>query len=253
MKLSAVIITFNEQSNIGRCIDSLLEVSDEIVVLDSYSTDNTRFIAESKGAKVYLQSFLGYIEQKNEALKFATYDLVLSLDADEALDKTLQTSIMKAKEKGLKDIYAMNRCANYCGTFIKHGTWYPDVKIRLYNKSEARWGGSNPHDKIIIKSPKNIVHLKGDILHYSYASIHEHVMQNNHFSTISAVTLYEKGWKTSLFKLIFHPLWAFILSFIIKKGFLDGFYGFIIAIQVANLSFLKHATLYQKQKHPTGF
>ena len=248
MRLSVVIITFNEEKNIGRCIDSVKKVADEIIVVDSCSTDKTAEIAKSKGADVILQPFLGYVEQKNMALEVANNDFVLSLDADEALDKTLESSILEAKNDFNFKGYSMNRCTNYCGKFIRHGAWYPDKKLRLIDKKNAYWGGDNPHDKLILKDEGPIKHLKGDILHYSYNSIEEHVQQNNKFSTISAETYFKRGKKTNVFKMIVHPFWAFFLGYILRGGFLDGFYGFVVALHVAHLSFLKHAKLYHKQK-----
>ena len=248
MRLSVVIITFNEEKNIGRCIDSVKNVADEIIVVDSCSTDKTAEIAKSKGAEVILQPFLGYVEQKNMALEVANSDFVLSLDADEALDKILESSILEAKNDFNFKGYSMNRCTNYCGKFIRHGAWYPDKKLRLIDKKNAYWGGDNPHDKLILKDEGPIKHLKGDILHYSYNSIEEHVQQNNKFSTISAETYFKRGKKTNVFKMIVHPFWAFFLGYILRGGFLDGFYGFVVALHVAHLSFLKHAKLYHKQK-----
>lgn len=248
MRLSVVIITFNEEKNIGRCIDSVKNVADEIVVIDSVSTDKTAEIAAAKGATVRLQPFLGYVEQKNFALGAASNDYVLSLDADEALDEKLEASILEAKRDFSFKGYSMNRCTNYCGRFIRHGSWYPDRKLRLINKNFAYWGGDNPHDKLIMKDESTIKHLAGDILHYSYHSIEEHALQNNKFSTISAETYFKRGKKTSIFKMMVHPFWAFFLGYILRGGFLDGFHGFVVAVHVAQLSFLKHAKLYLKQQ-----
>lgn len=248
MRLSVVIITFNEEKNIGRCIASVQRVADEIIVVDSCSTDKTAEIAASMGAQVITQPFLGYVEQKNMALKTASNDFVLSLDADEALDTSLVKSIIEAKNSFDFKGYSMNRCTNYCGKFIRHGAWYPDKKLRLINKNFAHWGGDNPHDKLVINEDLPVKHLKGDILHYSYNSIEEHVAQNNKFSTISAETYFKRGKRTNMFKMIIHPLWAFLLGYIFRLGFLDGFYGFVVALHVAHLSFLKHAKLYLKQK-----
>lgn len=250
MRLSVVIITFNEEKNIGRCITSVKNVADEIIVVDSCSSDRTAQIATAMGAKVVLQSFLGYVEQKNMALATAAHDYVLSLDADEALDDTLEQSILKAKQNLHFKGYSMNRCTNYCGKFIRHGSWYPDKKLRLIDKNAAYWGGDNPHDKLIMKEDVPIQHLKGDILHFSYNSIEEHVQQNNKFSTISAETYFKRGKRTSIFKMIVHPLWAFLLGYIFRLGFLDGYYGLVVAKGVAHLSYLKHAKLYLKQKQP---
>lgn len=248
MRLSVVIITFNEEKNIERCIRSVANVADEIIVVDSVSSDKTAEIARALGATVHLQPFLGYVEQKNFALDLASNEFVLSLDADEALDPNLVSSVLKAKQDFQYDGYSMNRCTNYCGKFIRHGAWYPDRKLRLINKSKARWGGDNPHDKLILNEGANIRHLPGDILHYSYNSIEEHVLQNNKFSTISADTLYKRGKRTGILNMVVNPLWAFILGYFLRRGFLDGFYGLVVALHVAHLSFLKHAKLYLKQK-----
>jgi glycosyltransferase involved in cell wall biosynthesis len=247
-RLSVVIITYNEQSNIGRCIDSVKKIADEIVVLDSFSTDNTVSIAREKGAVVTQQKFAGYIEQKNDALALASHPYVLSLDADEALDENLAQSIFTVKSKFTHQAYTMNRCTNYCGQFIRHGSWYPDKKLRLFDKRVARWGGVNPHDKVEVNAPYSSMHLQGDILHYSYKSLEEHVSQNNKFSTISAASLFQLGKRTNLIKIIINPFWAFLQSYFLRAGFLDGFYGFVIAINIAHLTFLKHVKLYRLQK-----
>ena len=247
-KLSVAIITFNEEHHIGRCIDSVLPVADEVIVLDSHSTDNTCAIAVAKGARVVQQTFAGYIEQKNDALALAQYDLVLSLDADEALDERLQQSILAAKKSNLAAGYTMNRCTYYCGRFIRHGAWYPDRKLRLFNKQLAKWGGTNPHDKVEFHTPQPTTHLAGDILHYSYYSLEEHITQNNKFSTISAESYFSRGKRTNLFRICFNPCWAFFSGFILRGGFLDGFYGYVIARNVAHLTFLKHSKLYLMQR-----
>lgn len=249
MKISVVIITLNEEKNIGRCLDSVQEVADEVIVLDSFSSDNTITIARNKGAVIHQQAFSGYIEQKNKALTYAAHDYVLCLDADEAPDETLKNNILQLKRTDSPEIaYTMNRGTYYCGQLIKHGSWYPDKKLRLFNKRMAHWGGENPHDKVILLRPGAVKHLTGDLLHYSYNSISEHIAQNNKFSSISADTLFDHGKRTSLLKIIFNPWWAFVRSYFVYLGFLDGFYGFVVAINIAHLAFLKHCKLYQKQK-----
>jgi glycosyltransferase involved in cell wall biosynthesis len=246
--ISVAIITFNEEKNIARCIDSVNDVADEIVVLDSFSTDNTVEIAKTKGAVVHQEKFAGYIEQKNRALDLTSYSLVLSLDADEALDEILSQSISEIKKRSEGRAFTMNRCTRYVGKFIRHGLWYPDKKLRLFDKRIARWGGVNPHDKVELSEKIAVKHLEGDILHYSYNSIEEHMLQNNKFSTISAEALYKRGKRTSLFKIMFNPWWAFVNGYIFRAGFLDGFFGFVIAVNAAHLTFQKHIKLYQLQK-----
>ncbi len=247
-QLSVVIITFNEEKNIGRCIDSVQKVADEIVVVDSFSTDNTVSIAKSKGAVIYQEEFHGYIEQKDRALSYCKNDFVLSLDADECIDLILEGEIIKVKNKFMAEGYSMNRSTWYCGRFIRHGSWYPDVKTRLFNRSIAHWGGINPHDKLVFDRPVKLSHLKGDILHYSYNSLEEHIRQNNKFSTISAEAYFKQGKRSTWFRMIIHPFWAFIHSYFIRLGFLDGFLGFVIAKNVAHLTFMKYYKLYAMYK-----
>ena len=248
--LSAVIITWNEEENIGRCIDSLWNVADEIIVLDSFSSDNTVAIARERGAIVKQEHFLGYIEQKNKALALASYNYVLSLDADEVLSNKLVHSILKEKKEFIQRAYYMNRSNNYCGKFIKHGLWYPNQKLRLFDKRIASWGGMNPHDKIQLKENYKTYFLKGDILHYAYNSIDEHIKRNEEISTIAARSLYESGKKRHWSKIFLSPLWSFFHGYFLRLGFLDGYYGFVIATQTASQSFLKYQKLRRLQKQP---
>jgi glycosyltransferase involved in cell wall biosynthesis len=247
-KLSVVIICFNEEKNIGHCIDSVAGVADEILILDSYSTDQTVAIAQSKGAIVKQEAFKGFIEKKNKAIELASHDYVLSLDADETLNALLASSILQTKENFRNRAYRMNRCSNYCGKFIRHGSWYPDAKIRLFDRRIAHWGGTNPHDKVVLQKNTPVGHLKGDILHYSYHTVSEHVTQNNKLSTMAAESLFADGKKTNLLNVFVRPWWAFVVSFIFRAGFLDGLFGFVIAIQIAHMTFLKHLKLYLLNK-----
>ncbi|HUZ61634.1 MAG TPA: glycosyltransferase family 2 protein [Hanamia sp.] len=246
--ISAVIITLNEEDNIGPCIDSLWQVADEIIVLDSFSSDNTVSIAKEKGAIVKQELFAGYIEQKNHALKLAKYDYVLSLDADEALSSKLILSILEAKKDFKFKAYYMNRYNHYCGRFINHGLWYPDQKVRLFDKRIAKWGGMNPHDKIELAKNEMPCFLKGDILHYTFNTIREHQERNERMSTIAAQSIFESDKKKHWSKIILSPAWSFINGYFFRLGFLDGHRGFILAIQTANLSFLKYQKLQSLQK-----
>ena len=247
MKITATIITLNEERNIARAIESL-RCCDEILILDSYSTDQTVAIAVSRGAIVKQETFKGFIQKKNKAVELASHHFVLSLDADEVLDPVLSRSIQQAKENYTHLAYRMNRCSNYCGKFIRHGSWYPDVKIRLFDRRIAHWGGTNPHDKVVLQENIQVEHLKGDILHYSYHTVSEHVIQNNKLSTLAAESLFSNGKKTNLLNIIFRPWWAFLVSYIFRAGFLDGLFGFVIAIQIAHMTFLKHLKLYMLSK-----
>lgn len=249
--LSAVIITFNEEHNIERCIQSVRQVADEIIVLDSFSTDETANIARSLGATVYQEKFRGYIGQKNFAIKLAAHNYILSLDADEALDARLVHSILGVKKTFAHRAYSMNRCTNFCGRFIRHGLWYPDRKVRLFDRTIANWGGLNPHDKIQLLDNFKPQYLEGDILHYSFANAEDLVWQNNRLSSIAASSLYANGARSSWFKMLVNPVWAFINGYFFRRGFLDGFDGFTIAIHTSHQVFQKYSKLYrlQSSKH----
>jgi glycosyltransferase involved in cell wall biosynthesis len=246
--LSVVIITYNEEHNIGRCIDSVKKVADEIIILDSYSTDQTTEIARNNGAIVHQEKFRGYIGQKNFAMQLASHDYILSLDADEALDDKLITSILEAKKTFSSRAYRMNRCTNLCGRFMRHGLWYPDKKIRLFDRRVAKWGGLNPHDKIEVKEDFSIHHLSGDILHHAFDSIEDLAWRNNRISSIAAVSLHNTGRRSSWFKLLVRPAWAFINGYFFRLGFLDGFEGFSFAVNISHQVFLKYSKLYRLQR-----
>lgn len=246
--LSVVVITYNEEKNIERCLQSVLPVADEIIVLDAYSTDNTVAIAKKNGARVVQDVFGGYIQQKNKALAFAGCDYVLSLDADEAIDARLRDAILSLKAGFAAAAYSMNRCTNYCGRFIRRGTWYPDCKVRLFDKRVARWGGTNPHDRIELRTPDNKVqHLRGDILHHSFPTIEDHIQKSNKYSSIAARAMWLKGKRSNWIKLLLNPSWAFFHCYFIRLGLLEGFAGFAIAVISAHSTFLKYAKLYQLQ------
>ena len=248
-KISATIITYNEEKNIRRCIESLHGIADEIIVVDSLSTDTTKSICKELNTTFIEQAFLGYIEQKNFAIEQANYNFVLSLDADEALDKTLQESILHAKQQGLiYDSFSMNRCTSFCGKWIKHGTWYPDKKIRLFNKNNAKWAGVNPHDRIEISNNASCNFLKGDILHYSYNNLEEVIAQANKFTSIQAKAMYAQGKRANLLNLVLNPAIAFVTGYIFKAGFLDGADGYILAKIIAWQTRMKYAKLLHLQR-----
>ncbi|MBK6640969.1 MAG: glycosyltransferase family 2 protein [Bacteroidetes bacterium] len=249
IRISVAILTFNEERNIRRCIDSVLAVADEIVVIDSFSSDTTIAICESLGVKVVQHAFGGYIEQKNYAITCCTNQHILSIDADEALSEQLIESIQNVKENWNADGYAMNRLTNYCGSWIYHSGWYPDRKLRLFDRSKAIWGGVNPHDKLEMAPGSTTGQLKGDLLHYSYYSIEEHKAQVARFADIAALDMHKKGLRSDLLKVIYKPIARFMRSYIVKAGFLDGKNGLIIAMQTARGSFLRYSKLLKLQKN----
>lgn len=244
LKVSAVIICYNEERNIARCIESLLQVVDEIVVVDSGSNDRTLEILKSYNVRVVFHAFEGHIQQKNYALTQASHDFVLSLDADECLSEELKKSILDIKtSKTIAQAYSMNRLTNYCGKWIRHCGWYPDEKLRFFDRRIASWGGENPHDKIMLRSGLKAIKLKGDILHYSYYSISDHLLQIEKFTTIAAHAAFQNGKKSSLLKIVIAPLHKFIRDYFIKLGFLDGFEGFVICRLSAMATFSKYVKL----------
>jgi len=244
VKLSVVIITFNEEKNIARCLDSVKDIADEIVVLDSFSTDATPSICSKYGVKFVQHAFDGHIQQKNRAITFASNTHVLSLDADEALDETLKKSIQAVKANFVCQGYYMNRLTNYCGHWVRHCGWYPDTKLRIWDKTKGSWTGINPHDKFeLIQGDAHAGHLKGDLLHYSYYSTEDHYKQVEYFTNIAAKAYLEKGKGAPLFKLWVNPIAKFIDHYLLHLGFLDGRAGFQISRISAYATYLKYKKL----------
>ncbi len=245
MQISAVIITFNEAHNIGRCLASLAGVADEIVVVDSFSTDKTKEICLSHGVKFFENPFEGYTEQKNFAAARTEFAYVLSLDADEALSEELRNSILSVKHNPAApaDAYTMHRLTMYCGRWIRYSGWYPDTKVRLYAKSKGVWFGRIIHEYIRLQPGATTSQLKGDLLHYSFYTVEQHMTTVNKFSSLKAELLFEKGKRGSLLQLTFSPVFKFFRDYILKAGFLDGFQGFLIAANSAHGVFLKYAKL----------
>lgn len=244
IKISAVIITFNEERNIGRCLDSLRDCVDEIIVLDSFSKDQTEAICLQHGARFFQHAFDGHIEQKNRAITYASFDHVLALDADEALSEELRASILQVKSDYNKQGYYMNRLTNYCGHWVKHCGWYPDRKLRLFDRRKGSWTGTNPHDKYeLTAGDQNSGHIKGDLLHYSYYTLEDHYKQVEYFTTIAAKAYFQKNKKAPAFKLILNPVSKFISHYLINLGFLDGLAGFRISYISAYATWLKYKKL----------
>jgi glycosyltransferase involved in cell wall biosynthesis len=251
IKISGVIITFNEEEHLEKCLNSLIDVVDEIIVVDSYSTDKTSEICNAFNVTFIQQGFKGYIEQKNFAISKATNNYILSLDGDEALSDTLKKSIIKVKSNWQYEGYYCNRLNNYCGQWIKHSDWYPDKKLRLFKKGSGKWKGINPHDRYTLKKGLEAGKLKGDLLHWIYRDYQEHSLKVDKFSTIAAEAYYKLGMKSSISKIIFRPIWAFFKAYVLRLGFLDGLNGFIICVQTYNVTFLKYIKLYSLWKQKT--
>lgn len=249
IKLSAVIITYNEEENIGKCLNSVKDLADEILVVDSFSEDRTTAICSEYGAKVLKHQFKGHIEQKNWAFSHAKYHHILSLDADEEISDTLKIAIEKVKESWNSDGYYFNRLNKYCGKWIRHGGWAPDKKFRLVDRRKGEWKGINPHDKFILDPGSKAQKLPGHILHYTYSTIQEHIKQINRYTEIIAYNFFYEGIRSNFFKIFFNPTWKFFRNYILRLGFLDGFSGIVLNANIAYETFLKYIKLRQLTKH----
>lgn len=248
VQLSVVIITFNEEKNIERCIKSVQSVADEIIVLDSFSTDRTEEICKKFDATFIQHAFDGHIQQKNRVIAHASNNYILSLDADEALTPKLTENILKIKKNwGNIEGYKMNRLTNYCGKWIKHCGWYPDTKLRLFKKEKGIWKGTNPHDRLEVEDKNNTSFLKGDLLHYSYYSIKQHLDQVNYFTEILAKEqIHSKN--ASVLRVITSPIIKFFRDYFLKLGILDGYYGFVVCFISSYATFIKYAKIRELQK-----
>ncbi|MDX2153236.1 MAG: glycosyltransferase family 2 protein [Bryobacteraceae bacterium] len=239
MKISATIITFNEERNIARAIESL-RCCDEIVVIDSGSTDRTIEIAEKLGARVVEIPWKGFAEQKNAASREAAHDWILSLDADESLSESLEAEIWQLKKSEPRyDGYTVPRLAQYLGRWILHSGWYPDRKVRLFDRRKAKWVGDYVHESV--KVDGRVGHLESNLLHFTCGSLSEHLKTMDRYTTLAAEQLVATkapiGWR----HLLFDPPWTFFQSFVLRRGFLDGPEGLAIAYMAALYNFLKYS------------
>lgn len=239
-KISAVIITRNEAKNIGRCLASLQDVADEIIVVDAHSDDHTVEICRQHGAQVYLKDWEGYAANKNFGNERATHHHILSLDADEVLSPELARAIVAEKAQ-LKPLYSFNRLTNYCGQWIRHCGWYPDPKLRLFDRRIARWEGPFVHEYLACSSDLPVCHLPGDLWHYSFRSLSDHLQRVDRYSTLAAQELHNKKAGGLWGKLLTAPPLKFFKCYVLKKGCLDGFYGFCICAISAFDIFIRYA------------
>ncbi len=248
MKISATIITFNEERNIERCILSLQEVSDEIIVLDSFSSDKTKEICEKLKVHFVQREWAGYSASKNHLNSLAQYDYILSIDADEALDDVLKDEILTVKQEKNPQLYTFNRLTNYCGTWIKHSGWYPDVKLRLFPKESCRWEGEFVHEELVYPHDLKIIQLKGHLHHYSYYDYIDHRERADKYSTLTAMKMHQAGKKASVLKPYLSGFARFVTMFFMKAGFLDGWQGFKIAQISAQSNVFKYKELRRLNK-----
>lgn len=256
MKISAVIITYNEEQHIENCILSLKDIVDEIVVLDSLSTDKTKEICFSYGIKVYTQDFLGYSEQKNKANLLASNDWIFSIDADELLSYDLQQSLLKVKTQlgstPISTVFKLNRANSYFGKIMKNGSWYPDIKIRLFNRTVGKWEGLI-HEILIFNQKIKVSVLEGDLLHYSYSSLSHQIRQLDKFTDLTAEQDFLRHKKYSVLDCLLRPFWRFMRDYFFKMGFKDGFGGYMMAKNYAFATALKCFKLREKHRQEPLF
>lgn len=243
--ISACVTTLNEERNIERCLSSLTWC-DEIVVLDSFSTDRTLELARRFTDRVYQHEWLGYIGQKNLIRKMASHAWLLFIDADEEVSDELREEILEVFA-GNPDAYAgyeFPRVVRYFGRWITHGEWYPDVKLRLFQRDKGRSGGQEPHDQVFVQGP--VRRLRGRLFHYTYDDLHDHVETINRFTSITAREKYREGDRFNWLDFLFRPPIRFVRGYILKRGFLDGRRGLIIALVSSFGVTLKYAKLWEQ-------
>jgi glycosyltransferase involved in cell wall biosynthesis len=245
MPISAIIITYNESRNIARCLEALKGVADEVIVVDSFSQDNTVAIAEQHGARVLQHAFEGYGEQKIVAMDATSHDWILSLDADEELSPALRESILTVKDKQRHDAYEFNFLTAYCGKWIRHCGWYPNPKMRFWNKRKGYMKADKVHEGFELDAGTSIGFLKGDILHYSFPTISSHLKKVEQYSEMGARFDVARGKKVSLLKLWLAPKWTFFMLFVVRGGFLDGYYGYVVCKNSAFAAFAKYLKIRQ--------
>ena len=241
-KISACVISYNEEDKIEDCLVSLSEVADEILVVDSISTDRTTEIASRLADRVIDQPFLGYVEQKNFAVENASHDWILSLDCDERLSPELRSDLLREKERlGKHAAYEMPRRTFYVDRWMNH-CWYPDRRVRLFNRTGAWWGGGEPHDSVHVDGG-SVARLKGDILHYSFDSVSDHLQTIDRFTEIAARGLFEDKRRVSALAPVTYGAASFFKSCLLKRGFLDGLGGLVVSVLSATAVFTRYAKL----------
>ncbi len=250
MKISACLITLNEESNLRRCLQSCAGLVDEMVVVDSGSSDGTETIAREFGVRWVHQDWLGFVGQKNHVLGLATHPWVLSIDADEEISPMLAQEIARIKQTGAPDNvagYSMPRCVLYEGRWIRHGDWYPDRLTRLFRKTGARFAGGKVHERLELAGGRG-VSLRGDLFHYSFKDASDHWARCQKYAQLWAETQYEAGRTFGPFAPWSRSVFRWLRGYWLRGGFLDGPQGWRIARMNAREVFLKHRLLQQMRR-----
>lgn len=245
--LSACIIAFQEEDRIGDCIRSL-DFCDEVLVVDSHSSDRTRAVAAELGARVVERDWPGHVEQKEHAIRAAAHDWVLCVDADERVSPELRAEIVALRERGFPAMagWRFPRCTRYLGRWIRHGIWYPDRQLRLFDRRRGRWGGHDPHDRVELDGPVGT--LSGELQHHAYRDLQDHLATIDRYTAIMARGMHERGRRARLTDLVVRPPARFWRSYVWKRGFLDGWRGLLVAYLAAHYVRLKYARLLVLQR-----
>lgn len=243
IQLSVVIISYNEEKDIGRCLESVGEIADEILVVDSLSTDKTPEICKSFGVRFISHPFEGYVNQKNYALIEAKFDHVLSLDADEALSKSLIKEIIKIKNRWEYDAYVFNRRNYYCGKWMRFTTLYPDRKLRLFDRRKGEWKGYDPHDHVGMIPGTSIKRLNADLLHWAMEDLEEQKKKTLNFAQVAAKAYADAGKKPWPGQGLIHGSWRFLREYFFRLGILEGKQGIWIAWYSARYTYLKYTLI----------
>jgi glycosyltransferase involved in cell wall biosynthesis len=246
-KITAVIITYNEAKNIERCLQNLAEIADEIVVIDSFSTDDTPQICQRYGARFFQRPFLGYADQKNWGNAQATSDFILSVDADEVPSELLKRQLIALKNgTATKQAYRFNRLTNFCGTWVRFAGWYPDRKVRLWQNDAAMWVGAGVHEVLEVRKGAQVGRLRGDLLHYSFESLSDYFGRQAKYIRMSFAAKGERQF--SFFSGFIKFLYKFLLLFVLKLGFLHGYHGLIISLNGAAKYLIFYVLAEQRQR-----
>jgi glycosyltransferase involved in cell wall biosynthesis len=246
-RLSACIIAFDEEDRIEACLRSL-DFCDEHVVVDSHSRDRTRELAAAFGARVIERDWPGHVAQKEFAIRAASHDWVLCLDADERVSERLREEILVLREQGFPGHagWRMPRMSRYLGRWIRHGTWYPDLQLRLFDRRRGRWGGHDPHDRVELEG--KVGRLRGDLLHEPYRNLEHHLAKIDQYTTTMARGAIARGRRASAWNLVVNPLARFVRFYVLRAGFLEGWRGFVLASLAAHYVRLKYTKMLVQER-----
>ncbi|MBK8490664.1 MAG: glycosyltransferase family 2 protein [Saprospirales bacterium] len=244
---SVVVITKNEAANIDACLKPLVQVSDDIIIIDAFSQDATPELARQWGARVIQTEWKGYAQNKNFGNLHARHDWILSIDADEVISEELVQTLQTLSPEP-HTVYELDRLTNYCGKWIRHSGWYPDWKVRLFDRREVQWQGAFVHETLAVPTGFQSVRVKGKLLHYSYKTREDHWQRVDRYATLSAKELHARGKKATFVKRWLSPVFRFLRTFIINRAFLDGKAGWAISVSGARLVRRKYSLLKEMEQ-----